>query len=572
MGVKAATFSSAGRATQHLLPGAYSRIDYVRNNNGLVSINNAVIFGEARGGEPNKILWFGNASEAKDVLISGELLEAVRHAFSPGGDLRPQKIGACRVNPGTQSEYMDMNSTDPIISITSRIFGTASNQIRKKQEAGTVSGKKITIQYKSQTPEVYDNVGKNSFQIQYMGVGSAAVMSIDQDSLDVVVTGAEEDNLSLSFLEFPTIQEIVDFISSHPSYTCSMSTFIGSDKSAELDSVSPQDIKTASYMVTSNLQALLDVYNRSSWVSAELHSSITERILPDNNANFVYLSGAVHGAYGNPEWEESLAMAKKEDIQFISTSSESAGIHALIKQHCVDCNSETGKAERQFIVGGALGESVEQAITRAQNLNSDSGIVAYPGFKNFDLDDATKLKDYSPAYYAAKLIGAMVCLSLNEPATNKDVDVLSWEKKLSISDAEKLIAGGVCCGIINKAGRFVTARTVTTYQGSELQRCEFSMVREALFASRDLRTAVEETFIGHAMSNTMLGKVDAVVEGKLSQYFDLGIFNGNPPYWGFRKTINGDVIQIDYDANLTPPTNFVFVTSHMHVYASITGA
>jgi len=94
------------------------------------------------------------------------------------------------------------------------------------------------------------------------------------------------------------------------------------------------------------------------------------------------------------------------------------------------------------------------------------------------------------------------------------------------------------------------------------------MIRIALYASKDLRTAIEESFVGKAMSNTLLGKVDGIAVGKLSLYYDMGLFNGNPAYWGYRKTIIGDIVKVDYDANITPPTNFLFVTSHMHVYAS----
>ena len=93
-------------------------------------------------------------------------------------------------------------------------------------------------------------------------------------------------------------------------------------------------------------------------------------------------------------------------------------------------------------------------------------------------------------------------------------------------------------------------------------------MRESLYVSRDLRTALEESFIGKALTNNQLVKIDGVVIGKLSQYRDLGLFVGNTPYWGYKKEVSGDQIKIEYDCYLTPPTNFIFVTSHMHVYAS----
>lgn len=570
MGVKPAIFQSGDQASQHYLPGAYSRLDFIKGTGGLVSINNAVIFGDCRGGKPNTLLWFTGPAEAEEVLRDGPLLDAVKHAFRPGGGLVPQKIGAWRVNPGTQSQHEYKSGSTTMILARSRDYGLHTNQIKTMLEDGTNVGKKITIQFQNNPAEVWDNVEKDSFEIQYTGSGTTATMTITKTKLTTKVDSATD--LDIDFSSFPTIQDLVNYINDQANYTATVKTSTPKDKTTELDSVTDQDIKTSAYVAKSNLQALIDVLNESTWVEASYNDSASSRLVPDNETSWVYFSGAVDGDYTSAEWINSLQLAEQEDIQFIGTSSEDASVHALIKDHCERMNSVTGKAERQFIVGGAAGETVEQVKTRAKNIASEAGMLAYPGFKHYDFNNTAKTKIWSPAYYAAKLLGAQVALAIAEPATNKDVDVLDWERNLSISDAEDLIKAGVCCGIKNRAGRFVNARTVTTYQGSELQKCEFSMMRIALFVSRDLRTAVEESFVGHAMSNSLLGKIDGIVIGKLSQYFDMGLFNGVPPYWGYKKTIIGDQVKIEYDCNLTPPTNFIFITSHMHVYASLAAA
>ena len=64
MGVKAAIFQSGGKISQHYIPGAFSRLDFVRGTGGLVSASNVVIFGDCRGGEPGKILWFSGPTHA----------------------------------------------------------------------------------------------------------------------------------------------------------------------------------------------------------------------------------------------------------------------------------------------------------------------------------------------------------------------------------------------------------------------------------------------------------------------------------------------------------------------------
>ncbi len=572
MGVKKATFQSGDQISQHLLPGGYSRLDLVRGTGGLVSASNVVLMGDCRAGEPNKVLWFGGPTEAVQVLRSGPLLDAVRHAFRPGGNLVPQLIGVIRVNPGTRATLALVKGATTQITVTAWDWGLHTNQLKMKVEAGTSAGKKLTLQFQTQEAFVADNVARNSFEILYTGLGSVATMTITKTGLTTSCTGAASDDLSITFASFPTIEDLVNYINDHASYTCTLKTGVPSQKTTELDSVTAQDIKGAAYIAASTLQAIIDTLNNCPWVStAVFNSGASTRDIIDNSA-FTYFSGAVDGAYTSSEWATSLTYAKEQDIQFLGTSSEDASIHALLSAHVAECNAVTGKAERQFIVGGAAGETVDQARTRAGNLASEYGMLAYPGFTHYDYDDTSKTKTWSPAYYAAKLLGAQAALAIAEPATNKDVDVLNWEASLSRTNLELLIAAGVCAGYKNRAGRFVTARTVTTYQGDEMQKCEFSMMREALYIARDLRTALEESFVGHALNNTQLGKIDGVVIGKLSQYYELGLFNGVPPYWGYKKTILGDQVKVEYDCNLTPPTNFLFITSHMHVYADVAAA
>jgi len=374
------------------------------------------------------------------------------------------------------------------------------------------------------------------------------------------------------FSVYETIEEMVNYINDHAKYTASILTSTPLDLSTELDSLASHDIKDPDEeILLSDLQALIDAMNESVWAEFNYYAAATTRAVPDNETSWVYFSGAVDGSYDETAYGVSLSLLEEEDIQFVGSSNEDNAVHALIKTHCEKMNSTMGKNERQFILGGAAGESIVQSKARALELTSDAGMIKYPGFKHWDFNDLSKKKTWSPAYYAAKVIGMVVSLAIQEPITNKSVDVLEWEKKLTITEAEELIKAGVSCGIASRSGRLVNARGVTTNQGDKLQQCEFSMMRISLFISKDLRTAVEQSFIGRAMSNTMIGKVDAVAVGRLSDYSDMGLFVGNPPYWGYKKDIQGDVIRIDYDANVTPPMNFMFIASHLHVYASISG-
>ena len=565
MGVTPATFDSGGKLSQHYLPGAYSQIDYVPNGNGVVAANNSVILGDARGGKPNTLVYVGSEAEAIAILRSGSLLDAIRHAFNPGGGFVPQRIGFMRVNPGTQSQRTLQSSAANIITLKSADYGVHTNQLKAKLEAGT-TGKKFTVQFQNEAEIVVDDIIRPSITIQYIGAGAAATMDIDDTSLVTTVDAVED--LNIDFASFATIESLVAYINDQSDYTCVAATGDLSQKTIHLDAVSSQDIKTSAYTSNSNLQALIEAIETIPYIG-EVSYVGASRVVPDNDADFVYFSGAIDGAYTATEWGVSLTALENENVQLVGASSSDASVHALIKAHCDKMCSRVGKSERQYIVGGASGETIDQTITRAKNLgDTEIGALVYPGFNDYTFDGTSKIVTWSPVYYAAKEIGRQVALAINEPATKKAVSHLGWSKDLTITELEKLIAAGVWCGQKDRSGNFVNARSVTVFQGSNITQNEFSSVREALFASRDLREAIERSIVGRAGVPDRFADIDAIVFGKLAFYAeDLKIFVGNPAYFNYKKRIVGDTVYIDYDANLTLPVNFVFITSHFSVFA-----
>jgi hypothetical protein len=150
---------------QIILPGAYSKIDaseLVPSSQGLATVLS--IIGDATGGTPGVPYFFRSGDQAKSILRSGPLLDAIRFAYDPsndgiqgGADL----IVAIRANPATQSTLALAANAGTGITLTSRDYGAWTTGIQAKVEAGSVSGKKITIQYIDASlgtiTEVYDN-------------------------------------------------------------------------------------------------------------------------------------------------------------------------------------------------------------------------------------------------------------------------------------------------------------------------------------------------------------------------------------------------------------------------------
>jgi hypothetical protein len=110
----------------------------------------------------------------------------------------------------------------------------------------------------------------------------------------------------------------------------------------------------------------------------------------------------------------------------------------------------------------------------------------YPAI-NADSPLTGAAEDLPASYFACKLLGLECAAAVNEPLTWKNVSVNKFLVKLKTSEMEKLIIGGVLCGGVTDDSRLAVIRAMTTYQGSQLQLVERSMVREDLYMNRDIR-------------------------------------------------------------------------------------
>lgn len=568
MGVDVVAFQSAGQRTEHYIPGAYSRPNYVRSAGGGVSAGNAVFIGESNGGKPYYLEVFYTAGEAREVLKGGPLLEAVLVAFQMGGEYAPQKIMAMRVNPGTQATRILRSSGTDIITVKTQAYGLHANQLKMKLEAGT-TGKKLTVQSGTNPAVVKDDILRPSFEVQYGGTGSAATMAITKTGLTTTATGATADNLAIDFASFPTIGELVAYIDAHEKYTCVIKTADSQEKCIQLDAVAAQDIKTAAYTASSNLQAVIDALGKFSEIeSASFIDAAPTRVMPDVDTIWAYFSGGTHGACTVSEYAAALLALESEDVNILGTPATDEATHILIRNHCVAMSSVEGRKERTFIVGGPVGETVAQAIARAKNLATDTGSLAYPGFEAYDVLVPSVKKTFPPAMYAALLIGQESALAINEPMTNKSAGILAWESNLSKGDLVKLIQAGVTAGGKSQDNRLATIRSLTTHQGNELQRCERSMKRESNYMMRDLREAISKS-VGTAGSDGMGVSEEAIFWTKVAAWHREGLIIRTPGgklAWGFTLTRSGSATYIEYNAFLTAPKNFFFITGNHHVY------
>lgn len=570
MGISKAVFESAGKRSEHLIPGAYSRSSNV-SSSGTVSAGNVVILGRSAGGKPDSLLEFSTLAEAKDSLVSGELLNGVAHAFTPSSDNRPQRVYAMRINEGTQSSLTLKNGGQDILRLKSWDWGVHTNQLKIFIAGGTESGtKKITVAYKDSSVS-YDNIGKKSFSLSYIGKGTAPAVTVTASSFSAKAVSDENpvDSIEASFEDFETIDALVAYINDSGAWTATLIDGDSSSKTADLDSVASVSVESE-VTFTSNLKVLVDTLKGCSFIGGVELVGKT-RSVPDDTEAYRYFTGGTAGESNIAAWTKALGLLETEDIQIISTTNTSDQVHNLIVQHCSDMSSTENRKERTCILGGELGITDDEAVAKARGFNSKyvsfvaDGIIAPNPLTG-------ETETLAPSYLACKLAGLEASLSPGEPLTNKEISVTGFTSVRKKSSVEKLISNGILCVNLTQDNRFAVIRSLTTYQSDELMLCERSMVREDLYMNRDLRNRFAGG-IGHVndiSTDSIVATLrSAAKEWRQNNYI---VPNGTDDVWDISVRIDGDKVYLTFSRYLAAPRNFVFITANNYTYSTTTVA
>jgi hypothetical protein len=571
MGVGPAIFQSAGQRTEHYIPGAYSRSSAIGGSENGVTANSGVILGRSNGGRPRELFIFNGLEEAQETLVGGDLLKAVAHAFNPSPDYSPQAIRAMVVNENTQAGSTMKSEEDPILNLKTAGYGVLMNRVKRQLTDGTNPGTKKIVFSLGDDKETIDNIGKKSLSLQYTGSGSAATVTINNISLAIVVTGAE-DSITLSFEDFPTVDEIVSRLNDTGKFAVAQLDPEANVPANELDAVSSQDVKTAVVVLKSDFYSLFHALENSLYIGKGnvWKESGAANTMPDNDPDFVYFEGAGAGTYTIEDWANALGTLEAENIQIISTPSTDHAVHTLISNHVTAMSNTVNRKERTAFVGGPIGELLNDAIAFAATLNNKLVSYCYPA-----ITAASPLtgeaEDLPASYFACKLLGMEASVAVNEPLTWKSVSVLKFQVKLKPSEMEKLIIGGVLCGGITEENRFAVIRAMTTYQGRQLQLVERSMVREDLYMNRDIRLRYSKGVGRPGIDKG--GDAEQTLQDAARDWKGEGLFvptdDGNN-IWGVRVRKSGDKTIISFNRNLTAPQNFFFITAYNYMYESAT--
>jgi hypothetical protein len=290
--------------------------------------------------------------------------------------------------------------------------------------------------------------------------------------------------------------------------------------------------------------------------------------MPDNDPEWVFFEGASAGSYTVSDWNKTLDALEAEEVQIISSPVTDHAVHFLVSNHCTAMSNVQNRKERTAILGGAIGETIEEAVEFARGLNNRLVSYCYPAITaTSPLTGA--VEELPASYLACKLLGMESAVAVNEPLTNKSVSVLRFLIKLKTTDMDKLIIGGVLCAGVLGDKRLKIIRAMTTHNGNQLQHVERSMVREDLYMNRDIRQQYDGGVGRPGVEK--VSDLEEILQAAARGWKGEGLIiptDEGENIWGVMVRKNGDKNYFEFHRNLTAPNNFFFATAYNYVYDS----
>ncbi|AYJ74083.1 putative tail sheath protein [Bacillus phage BSP15] len=495
-----------------------------------------VLMGSANGGQPHVPHLITNYAQAREMFRGGELLDAIELAWNPSPTAQGAgKIYAMRTDDATQAKFSNGGLT-----VTSKLYGADANSIQVEYADNNLTkSKRFSVYFtKERYEQVYDNIG-NIFTVQYKGKEAQATISIEVDANTHLATrlvlseGADEESLQplrtyeLGQGVYQDVNVLVNDINNLPDFEAKMNT-LGGNKNIEteyLDELAATDVKTSQVVVTAVGADLINQVSNDTYVAVEVDRS---QALP---ASFTLTN--LSGAKTEPapaSWAELFSKVADLGAYYIVPLTAEEAIHGELSQFLRD-ESNNGNHLRGF-VGGKFKESIETMRGRQMNLrNSRVDLIGNSGTRR--MSDG-RVYNF-PAYMNAALVGGIASgLDIGEPLTYKRVNIESLDMKFTGDQLDQLNNSGIIMI------EFVRTRTASYYRivsdpttynvASDPVQNRTSLGEISDFLTTEIRTVLDEEFIGTRLRNTSASILKNRVESFLDRQKDVGglIVDYNP--------------------------------------------
>ncbi|WPF70062.1 tail sheath [Bacillus phage BC-VP] len=498
------------------------------NASGLGSANTRsekplVLIGSATGGQPKVPVELTNFAQARDFFRGGELLDAIEMAWNPSPNTRGAgKIFAVRADDAKQATKASGGLT-----VTSKLYGADANEIQYSLEDNTLtSSKRFKVFFtKERYEQVYDNIG-NIFSVKYKGDLAYGSVTVTVDSTTKLAnklilkagadkaTATEVRSYTLGTGVYQNVNVLINDISNLPDFEV-VANSLGGNKNVEtqfLDALAEVDVKAGAKMITAIGADLVNQTETDPYVTVtyDPKTAIPATIQVTN------LAGGSTTAPGE-SWADLFSTVADLGAYYIVPLTDKEAIHGELSQFLRD-ESGGGNQLRGF-VGGGLKETMSKIKSRQASLrNPRVSLVGNSGTRR--MSDG-RVYNF-PAYMGAALIGGIASgVAVGEPVTYKKLNIEALDIKYSNENLDQLFAAGAIMVEFvrtRSASYFRITSDPTTYNNpAEPVQNRVSIGEVSDFLTTELRTMLDEQFIGTRIRNTSASIIKNAVESFLDQ-------------------------------------------------------
>ena len=568
MGVaKAVYIASNGKKIVTCIPGVYPIINTdATEGASFASDRNVCFVGEAYAGQGQTLLEFADEAEAKRVLKGGDLYNAIYKGFNCSSDFRPSKLFGMQpgVNVNAQLYLKDSGSNNVLLLKTS-VYGTPANGISAIVADGTTAGtKKITIKNGSEETKTIDDIIYQAFTLTTSKGVTTATTTIDEEGLKTTIDAAAD--LDIKFKDYPTLKRLIDFINGQTGYSA---VLIGDPEmpSNELDHFTTSSIKSPTTLtVTANIRYMIDLINQNFELieEASLASGVTTNRAQLANLAEKFFTGGDTPTVTSTNWDDMFTVLEKKDVQAVVSADDSQTSILKVQAFVSKMWEKDYRRYPIGIVGTDATDTDSDKISLAQLLGDPNIVLC--GANHYDLNEFGIEVEMDGRDLAAKFGGIMANSDITEPITFKKIRATRIKTELKPAEQEAFIqAGIVMLKLSDVDGQIICLRSITTYQGDNLQLNEYSIRRTEGWISRD-RFLNLQRYMEKPNKNrkTLPGDLKSKDRKRLEEYIGLGYLAIDPN--GKKQTISkheleqiADKFIIRSKVLVTAPDNFLFL-------------
>ena len=467
------------------------------------------------------------------ITASGSPLQLI-NAQVGSGTLQVQ-VSSTAAGFGFPNTVSTASSPVNVMTVSSRDFGVHTNKV-SLQVTDSGGGKVLEVVFEDGTKRTVETspvLGATAeLTVQYTGNATTASVTVSSTQLTTALSGQTDGtvNLTVPFSTYATLTEVINYINAQPGYTAIAVT--GNPFTFDpvnLDYVTAVSIKPTAASLSARLYRCIEWLNaNSSLVSAVRVSG--GPTAPLATGGKVLLANGSRGTSINSNWQDALdalgEVRVNEVVPLISrdlsalgqgSTATFASVAAATDAHVAYFSSTKGKSERQAYIG--MNGTRAQFLAQAATLNSLHTCLSSQ--KVTALNEEATLEQFEEYAFAVLQAGMRAGAELGEPLTWKYLRINDLTQDASwnpMDDGEALILGGCLIAekVPNRGFRIVKGITTYTREDNDAYT-EESVVLGWKNVSYELRTHLENLFIGRKVSPENISAVKSQADAKLSQ-------------------------------------------------------